>query len=244
MNLCGIQKKLYAKLRYYDNPVMLECKIEEVSVTQMGFAILVRPLRQDKIIPIFVASTEAHAISSFIRKDTAERPATHDMTSSIIKAAGIQLEKVFINDFKSGVFYAKLYFSGPSFQKQPFELDVRPSDAIALALSLRAPVFVAEHVYDQTAISGKTLKTGTSGNFDVLSDPISDEILTDDEKEEFLQAILEEFGKGGFVVKEDKSSEKVFQSRRQVLEQMLKTALAKENYEEAARLRDKIEGGD
>ncbi len=221
---------------------MLPASVGEIAVTPMGFAIIVKPETKDKIIPIFIGPSEAYAISSILENQTTERPVGADLLRSVIEATGASVNKVFINDFHGGTFFARIYITGRHFAGGLFELDARPSDAIALAVRFASPIYVAEHVYDRTAINLSTLREAHN---DALStgDSSVDDILTADEREEFFEAILEEFGEKKKSPKEskDKTLEKVkFYSRTEVLQQMLNAALIKEDYEEAARLRDEL----
>jgi bifunctional DNase/RNase len=221
---------------------MLPASVHEVAVTPMGFAVIVKPEFKEKIIPIFVGPAEAYAISSILQKEKTERPVGADLLRSVIEAAKASVNKIFINDFHSGTFFARVYITGNHFEGGLLELDARPSDAIALAVRFASPIYVAEHVYDRTAIEVTTLRDAA---IDALRTDESnvDDILTADEREEFFEAILEEFGEKKATPKErkDKIAEKVkFYSRTEVLQQRLKAALQKEDYEEAARLRDEL----
>jgi len=221
---------------------MLPASVREIAVTPMGFAVILKPEFKEKIIPIFIGPSEAYAISSVLQNEKTERPVGADLLRSVIDATGASVNKVFINDFHGGTFFARVYITGSHFVGGVLDLDARPSDAIALAVRFAAPMYVAEHVYDRTAIASSTLRDATN---DALTTGESnvDDILTADEREEFFEAILEEFGEKKKTPKEskDKTLEKVkFYSRTEVLQQMLNVALTREDYEEAARLRDEL----
>jgi len=222
---------------------MLPATIREIAVTPMGFAVVVKPEHKEKIIPIFIGPSEAYAISTILQNEKTERPVGADLLRSIIEATGAKLSKVFINDFHGGTFFARVYLNGTVFPGGQLELDARPSDAMALAVRFRSPIYVAEHVYDRTGIDATTLSEADADALRTGTDSNVDEILTADEREEFFEAILEEFGEKKKAPKESKETtlEKVkFYSRTEVLQQMLKAALGRENYEEAARLRDEL----
>lgn len=172
-----------------------------------------------------------------------ERPVGADLLRTLIEATNSKVNKIFINDFHGGTFFARIYLSGANFPSGVLELDARPSDAIAVAVRFAAPIYVAEHVYDRTAIDPETLREADSEALRSNGDSNVDEILTADEREEFFEAIMEEFGEKKKTAKDKKEAtlEKVkFFSRTEVLQQMLKAALGRENYEEAARLRDEL----
>lgn len=222
---------------------MLPATVREIAVTPMGFAAVVKPEFKEKIIPIFIGPSEAYAISTVLQNEKMERPVGADLLRSLIESSGASLSKIFINDFHGGTFFARVYITGKQFEGGVLELDARPSDAIALAVRFRSPIYVAEHVYDRTAIDPVTLREADTDMIRASQESTVDDILTADEREEFFEAILEEFGEKKKVPKEKKETtlEKVkFYSRTEVLQQMLKTALDREKYEEAARLRDEL----
>jgi uncharacterized protein len=222
---------------------MLPATVREIAVTPMGYAVIVKPEFKDKIIPIFIGPSEAYAISTVLQNEQTERPVGADLIRQLIEATQSQISKVFINDFKNGTFFARVLITGKHFQSTLLDLDARPSDAIALAVRFKSPIYVAEHVYDRTAIDPTTLRNADSEALHASADSNVDEILTADEKEEFFEAIMEEFGdkKKNAMEKKETTLEKIkFYSRTEVLEQMLKAALGQENYEEAAKLRDEL----
>lgn len=220
---------------------MLPASVSEVAVTPMGYAIIVKPDFKEKILPIFIGPSEAYAISAILQKEKCERPVTADLLRTVIESTGLAVNRVFINDFHGGTFFARIYVTGNHIPSGSLELDARPSDAIALAVRLSSPIYVAEHVYDRTAIDAATLRDADSEALRTLESSV-DDLLTEDEREEFFSALLEELGEWKKSPKEKEGTlEKVkFYSRAEVLQQMLKTALVKENYEEAARLRDEL----
>ncbi len=220
---------------------MLAASVREIAITPMGFAVIVKPDIKDKIIPIFIGPTEAYAISTVLQDEEIDRPVTADLLHTVINATGSAVKKVFVHDFRGGTFFAKVYITGKSFPTGFMELTARPSDAIALAVRFASPIYVSEHVYEHTAIDIATLRNSGPAATSPETDDV-DDILTADEREEFFEAILEEFGEK----KKPKQSKKKivtptkYLSRHEVLQQMLKTALAHENYEEAAKLRDQL----
>ncbi|MCX7633938.1 MAG: bifunctional nuclease family protein [Turneriella sp.] len=225
---------------------MLPATVNEIAITPMGYAVIVKPEQREKIIPIFIGPSEAYAISSVLQKEKPERPLTADLLRTVIEELQAKVSKVFINDFHGGTFYARVFLVGNFLKNGMRDLDARPSDAIALAVRFNAPIYVAEHVYDRTAIHINTLRDATGEALQTGENP--DEILTAEEQEEFFEAILDELGEKKRSTQDSPENpvEKVrFLSRREVLQQMLKAALGKENYEEAARIRDELraEGG-
>ncbi|MES0490111.1 MAG: bifunctional nuclease domain-containing protein [Leptospirales bacterium] len=235
---------------------MLEVRISEVSVTRMGFAIVLKPLLRNKVVPIFIGPLETYSISSAIEGQVSERPLTHDLTKNILERLDYRLVKVEVNSFKSGTFFARIFLSQTGNRQTLIELDSRPSDAIALAIRFDVPIFMAEEVYAKVAVEISILRDKKMEEAEelltILEETIPEDGMTDDHREEMIQSILDDFGEPGGTPstsapktgKEGRSNKttdtEVFQSKEDVLEQMLKTAIRNEKYEDAAIIRDEI----
>ena len=96
--------------------------------------------------PIVIGIFEAWAIDRRVRDRKTPRPMTHDLMASLVDALGGKLERIVIFDLRNNTFYAKLIFAKPG--GDSVEVDARPSDAIALAVHLDAPIFVDESVIE------------------------------------------------------------------------------------------------
>jgi uncharacterized protein len=96
--------------------------------------------------PIVIGIFEAWAIDRRVRDRKTPRPMTHDLMASLVDALGGKLRRIVISDLKNNTFYAKLVFEKPD--GETVEVDARPSDAIALAVHLDAPIFVDETVIE------------------------------------------------------------------------------------------------
>ena len=101
---------------------------------------------QARDLPILIGLFEAVAIDRKIREVETPRPLTHDLIANIITSLSGTLERVVVNDLQSNTFYATLVIQQ---EDKVVEVDSRPSDAIALAVRLEAPIFVEEKVIDQ-----------------------------------------------------------------------------------------------
>lgn len=101
---------------------------------------------QARDFPILIGLFEAVAIDRKIREVETPRPLTHDLIANIITSLSGTLERVVVNDLQSNTFYATLVIQQ---EDKVVEVDSRPSDAIALAVRLEAPIFVEEKVIDQ-----------------------------------------------------------------------------------------------
>lgn len=225
---------------------MLEVKISELSVTRLGHCIVLQTPNKESVVPIFIGPLETFAITSILEKIRPERPLTHDLMAAALENTGYRVEKVFIDNFYDGTFHAKLYLKSKS-GGNSVQLDSRPSDAIALALRFAAPIFMAEHVFEKAAVDASFLDDKKTMKQDEIEDEHEDMQERDlfEELEEMLDTVMGETGSDAAAeeddnVEEDPDEQHQFVSKKQVLEKMLRVAIQKEDYEEAARLRDEI----
>ena len=108
--------------------------------------VLLRERVSGRYLPIWVGAVEATAIAYAQQGIVPPRPLTHDLLRDILEAMGVALTEVRITSLQEGVFYALLIFSNG------VEVSARPSDAIALALRVDAPIRGADEVLDEAGI--------------------------------------------------------------------------------------------
>ncbi|MGH7408849.1 MAG: bifunctional nuclease family protein [Candidatus Methylomirabilales bacterium] len=111
-------------------------------VTNMPIVIL-KDTQGSTILPIWVGIYEANAIALEIEKVATPRPMTHDLIKNILDGLGASVQQVVVNDLKDNTFFAVIEIN---VNGNVVNVDSRPSDAIALALRVNAPIFVAEKV--------------------------------------------------------------------------------------------------
>ena len=99
-----------------------------------------------RLLPIVIGGLEATSIAIAATGQRAPRPLTHDLMAALVESLDGHLDAVEVTDLLDGAFIAQLDVSGPNGEQQ---LDTRPSDAIALAVRLHAPLYVSEHVLDE-----------------------------------------------------------------------------------------------
>ena len=128
---------------------MVPVKVVNVSISNVGFMVLLKSGEDDRSLPIFIGVSEAQAIAMQLNNTAPPRPMTHDLLKNVLKALNAQLEQVVVNGLKDGTFYATLMLVTDS---DTIEVDARPSDAIALALRFRTPIYVYEAVMDEAAV--------------------------------------------------------------------------------------------
>src|SRR3972149_9751359 len=97
----------------------------------------------DAYLPIVIGPYEAQAISLGWQKVPTPRPMSHDLMGSVLTSLGAQVTSIYISDFKDGIFYARLIMDANG---RHSEVDCRPSDAVALAVRLNAPILVEEGI--------------------------------------------------------------------------------------------------
>jgi bifunctional DNase/RNase len=98
-----------------------------------------------RVLPIWVGLCEANAIAVQIENSTMPRPMTHDLLKNVIEDLHAQVERIVVSDLKENTFFALIHLR---VQGEPVAVDARPSDAIALALRTRSPIFVEDHVIE------------------------------------------------------------------------------------------------
>lgn len=106
----------------------------------------------ERILPIWIGAVEGNAIALGIQGTKAPRPMSHDLLCNILGAIGAEIHKVVITDLKDNVFYALLCLR---VRGEELHLDCRPSDAIALAVRVGAPIYCTEKVME----AGEYLRT-------------------------------------------------------------------------------------
>jgi len=100
----------------------------------------------NRLLPIMVGQADASSIAIAASGNRVPRPMTHDLMASLVDALDGHLDAVEVTELHDGAFLANLTLSGPAGQRR---IDTRPSDAIALAVRLQAPLFVSEAVLDE-----------------------------------------------------------------------------------------------
>ena len=107
--------------------------------------VLLRDADNARVLPIWVGPVEANAIALQIENVATPRPMTHDLMRNLLTELGVTLRRIVITDLRDSTFFAYLELTRDG---QPLIVDSRPSDALALALRTRAPIFVHEKVLE------------------------------------------------------------------------------------------------
>ena len=137
---------------------MIEMKVMGIALdTRTGSPIVVLHDKDNrKALPIWIGSAEASAIIRKIENLSVTRPMTHDLIINIIEKTGYKLDKIEINDVEKDTYYATLFLENDN--GEIIEIDSRPSDAIAVAIRVDAPIFVTANVISNGSVSTDSAK--------------------------------------------------------------------------------------
>lgn len=108
--------------------------------------VLLQELDGDRVIPIWIGPSEANAIALKLADVEPPRPLTHDLLKQVIDGTGLTVQHVIISDLLGQTYFAEIVLEGNGVVTK---VDARPSDSIALALRADAPIFVADHVFEE-----------------------------------------------------------------------------------------------
>jgi len=122
-------------------------ELARIMITEHGDPqmIFLREIDGERTVPIVIGIAEAMAIDRRLKGITPPRPMTHDLLAGVIETLGGRIDRIVISDLREHTFFATLYVEQ---QGQMLEIDARPSDAIALGVAMKTPIFVAEHVLE------------------------------------------------------------------------------------------------
>ena len=130
---------------------MIEVKIDSIRVSLMSQhrVVVLKEVDSDRYLPIWIGPFEADAITVQLQDIQVARPLTHDLLKSVIDEMGATISHIMVNELKNDTFYARIVMD---VNGESMEIDSRPSDAIALAVRVHAPLFVAEEVMELASI--------------------------------------------------------------------------------------------
>ena len=132
---------------------MIEMKVMGIAIdTASGSPIIVLNDKENrKALPIWIGSAEASAIIRKIENIKVIRPMTHDLLIDVIQKTGYNVDRVEINDVEKDTYYSTIYLSKDG--EEDVTIDSRPSDAIAVAIRVDAPIFVSSKVLADGSVS-------------------------------------------------------------------------------------------
>lgn len=183
------------------------------SQSQTGsFALVLGEVEGNRRLPIIIGMFEAQAIAIEIEKILPNRPMTHDLFKAFANNFHFTIEEIVISDLKEGVFFAKIVCTDGL---KKMEIDARPSDAIAIGLRFDSPIYTYEAILAEAGI-----------------------VLTDEAEEE--PEVKSEARPKTRKTESTKSKDDFKNLSVDKLNELLKEAIEKEDYERAAKLRDEL----
>lgn len=203
----------------------LEAVIDNISVSNLGFIVFLKAVDDERVLPIFIGANEAQSIAIAYNNQVPPRPLTHDLMKNVLTLLDVEVTKVQVTSLSDNTFYGRVFFKKEGIED--LEIDARPSDAIALSLRYKAPIFVHKDVYEGAAIR---VKEGEEAEGDTEAEPEGGEpeTVTHSEEERPTRKPAARVVPEPHMTQVEKLKEK------------LRKALAGERYEEAARLRDEL----
>ncbi|MBK7818187.1 MAG: bifunctional nuclease family protein [Sphingobacteriaceae bacterium] len=197
--------------------VQLEIVGLSYSQTQSGaYALVLGESAGSRRLPIIIGGFEAQAIAIELEKMSPSRPLTHDLFRSFAEVFDINVTEVLIYNLVEGIFYAKLLCNDGS---RDVEIDARTSDAIALAIRFKCPIYTYEFILKSAGLCWMTkalLHPEQEAEAKAETKPKSKEVATSGEKGEYKSKSTEE------------------------LKGLLQNALDEEKYELASKIRDEL----
>lgn len=197
--------------------MLVPAEVWTVAKAEQGNAVLVRPLGLDVAVPIFIAPLEAQSILIGMGSVKMPRPLTHDLLITILENLEASINRVEITALKEGTYFAKLVLEASGSE---IAVDARPSDCLALAVRIKCPIYIDEAVVDEAGISVKMVE----------------EKSREARQEESSEQVAEGRETGPL----PEISPLAQESEMAGLKKRLEAAIEEENYEEAARLRDRL----
>ena len=144
--------------------MLIEMKVKNLAfdLSKSGAMVFLEEMNGKRVLPIWIGIFEANAIALELRKISTARPMTHDLILNIIKGLEAEATKVVVTELKDNTFYAIIHIN---LREGEVEIDSRPSDAIAVALRVGTPIYVAEEVINQAGRSEETKESNKTEGF-------------------------------------------------------------------------------
>jgi bifunctional DNase/RNase len=131
---------------------MIEMTVESVRINLQTTqrVVILKATKQDRYLLIWIAQAEAYAIAIELQGTNSPRPLTHDLLRNVINDLGAKIVSIVISDLIDDIFYARIILDVAG---RHVEVDARPSDAIALAVRAKSPIYVEESVLERAGVA-------------------------------------------------------------------------------------------
>jgi bifunctional DNase/RNase len=176
---------------------VIEVFVESIRVNMTNYkrVVMLKEKTAPRYLPIWIGHFEADAIAIPMQSVPVPRPLTHDLLKGVIEQLGGRLTQVVINELADETFFAKLIVDVSG---RHIEVDARPSDAIAVAIRAKVPIYVEDAVLDQAGMVLDSEEAGAEGETSEESAPIE----VDEEKlsvfKQFIETLdIDDLGRGG-----------------------------------------------
>ena len=127
-------------------PVQMELMRIIINENSDQHIIFLKEVEGERMFPIVIGIFEASSIDRRVKNQATQRPLTHDLLANTIELLGGELQDIYINELREHTYFAKLRIRHDA---ELVEVDSRPSDAIALAVTVDVPIFVADDILDE-----------------------------------------------------------------------------------------------
>ena len=150
---------------------LVEMVVESVRVHMLSsrHVVILKESENDRYLPIWIGPWEASAIAMKLQGLTADRPLTHDLFANALENLGVRVDRVVISSLAEETYHARLHLERNG---ATFEIDSRPSDALALAVRTGGRIFASEAVLEQAALGGDGSVDETTGETDLAGSPL------------------------------------------------------------------------
>jgi len=130
---------------------MVECEVSRIIIDEKSHeqVVVLREKGGERFLPIVIGLTEASSIRVKFGGPQPSRPITHDLVKTIIEALEARLDGIAVDDYKDNTFFAKMILRTSDGRIK--KIDARPSDSIAVAVRMGAPIYVEEDVLDHSS---------------------------------------------------------------------------------------------
>ena len=143
---------------------MRQMKVDKLGIDLLTHdpVVILKDLEGKRYLPILIGPFEATAIALALEGTAVPRPLSHDLMRSLLESLSASLEQIVIHDIKESTFFAKLIVKANGDTQ---EIDARPSDGIALALRMRAPIYVSDKIVLEETVADKKAEAEESQKF-------------------------------------------------------------------------------
>ncbi len=188
----------------------IELEVLNISNSQEqagAFALLLGEINGSRRLPVIIGSAEAQSMLITLKGIVPPRPLTHNLFASCLEILGVTMVRALIYRVDNGVFYSYVYFKA---EETVIRMDARTSDAVSMALRMKAPIFIYEDILEMEQLKAdlENIPSGSSSQSDNNPTIEKDQFLNEDSLE--------------------------------MLQEALQKAVIEEDYERAAKIRDEI----